>query len=143
MLAPILFDLYTMKLFHDVSGLDLECQSYADDAQLLLSVIDQQQAEHDFCETMNIVQSWMKKWEIVLNTGKYCLCILFYSSRQGCSDRRRVRGRIPLTLLTIKSLGPVGKFSQAESVNNSKVPTLSSMNQNVVNTKLPTKIAVC
>ena len=82
MLAPILFDLYTMKLFHDVSGLDLECQSYVDDTQLLLSVIDQQQAEHDFCETMNIVQSWMKKWEIVLNTGKYCLCILFYSSMQ-------------------------------------------------------------
>ena len=56
--------------FQVLGGLDVECHPYAANTQLLLSVTNQQQAEHNFCETMVIVQNSLKKGKLISNAGK-------------------------------------------------------------------------
>ena len=75
-LAPTLFSLYTVELYHILASKGIECHFYADDTQLLIDVENRAKGESIFNEVFQVLVTWMSKRKLKLNADK-TECILF------------------------------------------------------------------
>lgn len=108
-LAPILFSIYTIELYHVLQQFDVSCHFYADDTQLLITVNDEEEARRDFSLILDAILSWMSSRRLKLNTDK-TECIMFGSraSLRQFSDfsQLEINDAYPISLSNnVKDLG--------------------------------------
>ena len=78
-LAPILFSIYSIELYHILQRYNIDCHFYADDTQLMVTINDKESAKMEFRSILGIINEWMSSRRLKLNAGK-TECIIFGST---------------------------------------------------------------
>ena len=68
-LAPILFSIYTIELYHVLQKFDVSCHFYADDTRLLITVDDEGETRRDFRLVLEAILGWMSSKRLELNVA--------------------------------------------------------------------------